>query len=161
MNLHWESLVLAIIAFGILYFLLQRYAFGPLFNVMEKRRQLVQDQLDQAAKDRLESQELLKQQREALEAARKEAYDMIEQARKTSAKQAEDILEQARAEAARIKEDARREIENEKNKALAAVRGQVSELSVLIASKIIEKQIDEQAQAELVDKYLQEVGIRQ
>jgi F-type H+-transporting ATPase subunit b len=159
--LHWESLVLAIIAFGVLYFLLQRYAFGPLFNVMEKRRQLVQDQLDQAAKDRSESQELLRQQREALEAARKEAYDMIEQARKTSAKQAEDILEQARAEAARIKEDARREIENEKNKALAAVRGQVSELSVLIASKIIEKQIDEQAQAELVDKYLQEVGIRQ
>jgi len=128
---------------------------------MEKRRQLVQDQLDQAAKDRSESQELLRQQREALEAARKEAYDMIEQARKTSAKQAEDILEQARAEAARIKEDARREIENEKNKALAAVRGQVSELSVLVASKIIEKQIDEQAQAELVDKYLQEVGIRQ
>ena len=159
--LHWESLVLAIIAFGVLYFLLQRYAFGPLFNVMEKRRQLVQDQLDQAAKDRSESQELLRQQREALEAARKEAYDMIEQARKTSAKQAEDILEQARAEAARIKEDARREIENEKNKALAAVRGQVSELSVLVASKIIEKQIDEQAQAELVDKYLQEVGIRQ
>ena len=159
--LHWESLVLAIIAFGVLYFLLQRYAFGPLFNVMEKRRQLVQDQLDQAAKDRSESQELLRQQREALEAARKEAYDMIEQARKTSAKQAEDILAQARAEAARIKEDARREIENEKNKALAAVRGQVSELSVLIASKIIEKQIDEQAQAELVDKYLQEVGIRQ
>lgn len=161
MHLAWESFVLAIIAFGILYFLLQRYAFGPLFSVMEKRRQLVQDQLDQAARDRSESQQLLNEQRQALEAARKEAYEMIEQARKTSAKQAEDILEQARAEAARIKEEARREIENEKNKALAAVRGQVSELSVLIASKIIEKQIDEQAQAELVDKYLQEVGIRQ
>jgi F-type H+-transporting ATPase subunit b len=161
MSLHWESFVFAIIAFGILYFLLNRYAFGPLFGVMEKRRQHIQEQLEQAANDRTQSEQLLKEQRQALEAARREAYEMIEQAKKTSAKQAEEIIESARAEAARLREEALRDIENEKNKAVAELRGQVAELSVQIASRIMEKQMDAQTQSELVDKYLQEVGIRQ
>lgn len=57
-----------------------------------------------------------------------------------------------------MKEEAVRDIENEKNKAVAALRSQVSAMSVLIASKIIEKQIDEKSQEQLVEHYLKEVG---
>lgn len=158
MSFHWETVVMSIIAFGILYILLQKYAFGPLFSVMEKRREIVTSQLQEAAENKSQSEKLLAEQREALEQARKEAAEIIERARLAAARQAEEIVEAAQAESARLKQDAALEIENEKNKAISAVRSQVSAMSVLIASKIIEKQIDEASQSELIDQYLKEVG---
>lgn len=158
MSFYWESLVYAGVAFIVLLLLLKKYAFGPLFGVMEKRRERVLNEIQSAEKSRKDAEQYLAEQRAAIEQARKEAYDIIEQAKKTSAKQADEIVEQARLEASRVKEDALRDIENEKNKAIAALRSQVSGMSVLIASKIIEKQLDEQTQQELVDKYLKEVG---
>lgn len=98
------------------------------------------------------------EQKAALEEARKEAHQILEQARVTSSKQAEDIVESAKSEATRLKGDALKDIESEKNKAIAALRSEVGGISVQIASKIIEKQVDEKSQEQLVDKYLKEVG---
>ncbi len=92
---------------------------------------------------------------------RKEAQTILEQARAMSNKQSQDIIDQAKEEAVRLKEEAVRDIETEKNKAVASLRNEVSAMSVLIASKIIEKQIDEKSQEELVEHYLKEVGGKQ
>jgi len=154
----WTSTVIAILAFALLYWLLSKYAFGPLIAVMEKRRDLIKEQMNTAESSRKQAEQQLEEQKKALQAARQEAYEIIEQARTTSAKQADDILEQAKSEASRMKEEALRDIENEKNKAVTALKAQVSAMSVMIASKIIEKQIDEKSQQELVDQYLKEVG---
>lgn len=158
MAFYWESTVIAIVAFILLYWLLSKYAFGPLFGVMEKRRQMVTEEISNAEASRKQAEQHLAEQKQALLEARKEAQEMIETARKTSQKQADDIIQAARDEANRLKEEAIKEIQNEKNNAVAALRRQVSGLSVLIASKILEKQIDEKAQEQLVDQYLNEVG---
>ena len=71
------------------------------------------------------------------------------------------MIEQAKNEALRLKADAAREIENEKNKAVEALRSEVSSMSVAIASKIMEKELDEKDQSKLVDQYLKEVGGKQ
>lgn len=158
MEFVWTSTVIAILAFALLYWLLSKYAFGPLIAVMEKRRELIKEQMNTAESSRKQAEQQLEEQKKALQAARQEAYEIIEQARTTSAKQADDILGQAKSEASRMKEEALRDIENEKNKAVTALKAQVSAMSVMIASKIIEKQIDEKSQQELVDQYLKEVG---
>lgn len=158
MDLHWESTVYAIIAFGVLYWLLNKYAFGPLFGIMEKRRQLVLEQMNTAESSRKQAELQMAEQKAALDQARKEAYDIIEQARNTSSKQADDIVQSAKTEATRLKDDALKDIESEKNKAIAALRTEVGGISVKIASKIIEKQIDEKSQEQLVNQYLKEVG---
>ncbi|OXM86409.1 F0F1 ATP synthase subunit B [Paenibacillus rigui] len=158
MHIEWSTFFIQIVAFLILYLLLQKLAFGPLFGMMEKRRQLVKDQIQTAENSRKQAEQLLEEQKQALQQTRKEAHDIIEQAKQTSTKQADEIVAAARAEAARVKEEAVRDIENEKNKAVAALRSQVSAMSVLIASKIIEKQIDEKSQEQLVEHYLKEVG---
>jgi len=158
MSFHWESTVIAIIAFVLLYWLLNKYAFGPLFGVMEKRRQLVNEEIEAAESSRREAEQQLAEQKRALEEARKEAQEIIESARRTSQKQADEIIQAAREEANRLKNEAIREIQNEKNNAIAALRRQVSGLSVQIASKILEKQVDEKAHEQLVDQYLREVG---
>ncbi|GAA3412897.1 F0F1 ATP synthase subunit B [Paenibacillus hodogayensis] len=155
---HWESFVYAIVAFTVLYILLNKYAFGPLFGIMEKRRQQVLDQMKSAEQNRAEASRLLEDQKKAIQDTRKEAYELIEQARVTSVRQADDIIQQAKEESVRIKNDALKDIESEKNKAIIALRSQVSALSVMIASKIVEKQVDEKSQEELINHYLKEVG---
>ncbi|MBW7454322.1 F0F1 ATP synthase subunit B [Paenibacillus sepulcri] len=157
MEFVWESTVFTIIAFLVLLWLLSKYAFGPLMGIMEQRRQLVQDQIKTAEESRLQASQHLEEQKQALQQARKEAYEIIEQSKVTSNKQADDIMQSAKAEATRLKNEAVSDIEIEKNKAIAALRSQVGGMSVMIASKIIEKQIDEKSQAELVDQYLKEV----
>lgn len=154
----WETFVFAIISFGILYWLLNRYAFGPLFATMEKRKEMMQNDLQSAEQSRNDAAQFLEQQRQALEQARKEAYEMLEQAKLTSMRQAEATKLQAEQDTTRMKAEAIREIESEKNKAVATLRNQVSAMSVMIASKIIEKQIDEKSQQQLVERYLTEVG---
>lgn len=158
MGVNIETIIMSLVAFGILYFFLNKYAFGPLFSIMEKRRELVTSQLEDAAANKEEAEQLVKKQREALEQARKEASEIVERARLSAAKQAEEIIATAKNESIRLKEEAVRDIEAEKNKAISAVRSQVSAMSVMIASKIIEKQIDEKSQSELIDQYLKEVG---
>ncbi|MUT65083.1 F0F1 ATP synthase subunit B [Paenibacillus sp. NEAU-GSW1] len=158
MDWQWESTVIAMVAFGILYWLLNKYAFGPLFSIMEQRRQLVLEQMNTAESSRKQAEENMAEQKAALEQARKEAYDIIEQARATSTKTADDIVQSAKSEATRLKDDALKDIESEKNKAIAALRTEVGGISVKIASKIIEKQIDEKSQEQLVNQYLKEVG---
>ena len=161
MEIVWENTVIALIAIGILYFLLNKYAFGPLLSVMEKRRELVQQQLSEAAQTREQATAFVEEQKAALQQARKEAYDIIEQSKQTSSKQAAQMLDQAKDEATRLKEEAVRDIQNEKNRAVEQLRSEVGAVSVKIASKLIEKQVSEEGvQGELVDKYLKEVGGR-
>lgn len=158
MTITWSNFFIQVIAFGILYLLLSKYAFGPLFGIMEKRRQLVKEQIDTAERNRTESERFLEEQKQSLQQARKEAYDIIEQAKSTGSKQADDIITAARGESTRLKEEAVRDIEAEKNKAIASLKSEVGGLSVQIASKILEKQVDAGAQGELVDQYLKDVG---
>jgi F-type H+-transporting ATPase subunit b len=76
-----SSFFVAIVSFLILFWLLKRYAFGPLFSIMEQRRVLVQSQLSNAESNRLESEKLLTEQKQAIIDAKKSAYDILEQAR--------------------------------------------------------------------------------
>ncbi|WP_138495797.1 F0F1 ATP synthase subunit B [Paenibacillus pinistramenti] len=161
MEFSWESLVFALIAFLILYLLLNKYAFGPLFSVMEKRRELVLQQVEEAKQTREQANVYVEEQKQALQQARKDAYDIIEQSKQTSSKQAAQIIELAKEEAVRLKDEAVRDIENEKNKAVEQLRSEVGVVSVKIASKLIEKEVkDDSVQEELVDQYLKEVGGR-
>lgn len=160
MHFVWTSTIVTLVSFLVLYFLLNRYAFGPLMSVMEKRRELVLGQLNEAAETRSEAAAYVEQQKEALQQARQEAYEILEQSRQTSSKQADALIAQAKEETARMKDEAIRDIDSEKNKAMAALRGEVGRVSVQIASKLIEKEIDEKANEGLVDQYLKDVGTK-
>lgn len=158
MHIVWSNFFIQLVAFGILYWLLSRYAFGPILSIMEQRKQFVKDQLEQAETSRKQAEEAVEAQKAALQQARAEAHGIIEQAKSTSVKQAEEIVQAAKSEATRVKDEAVQDIKSETNKAIAALRSEVGGLSVQIASKIIEQQIDEKSQEQLVDNYLKEVG---
>ena len=157
MTILWENILWSIIAFLILYWALSKFAFGKLFDVMEKRRQLVLSEMEEAKLTREQAAASITEQKQELENARKEAYSILEQARITSTKQSDDIIKSAQAETARLKQETMKDIEAEKSKAVAAIRSEVGGISVQIASKMIGKQIDEKSQEKLVHQYLKEV----
>ncbi|NMO94555.1 F0F1 ATP synthase subunit B [Paenibacillus lemnae] len=161
MKIIWENIFLAMAAFAILYFLLHKFAFSKLFAIMEQRRELVMSQMNEAAQTRQQAAAYVEDQKKALEQARQDAQEIIERSRQTSTKQAEQLMEQAKEEAIRLKTEAVRDIENEKNKAVEELRGELGTVSVQIASKLIGREVKkDQAQEELVDQYLKEVGGR-
>lgn len=157
MAISWGTTLYQLAIFIILLFLLRRYAFGPILNLMQQRQEKVESELAHAEKSRQEAEKLLAEQREALNAARQEAKEIIDRAVKNGEHQGEELIRKAREEAERLKEDAITEIKREKEQALAELRDQIGTLSVMIASKIIEKELDESAQKALVDEYIQEV----
>ncbi|MDF9840098.1 MULTISPECIES: F0F1 ATP synthase subunit B [unclassified Paenibacillus] len=161
MTIVWTNIVFSIVAFVILYILLSKYAFSKLFGIMEKRRELVLQQMDEAAKTREQAVAYVEEQKQALQKAREEAKQIIQQSQATSLNQADKLIDQAKVEAARLKDEAVRDIANEKNKAVEALRSELGSASVRIASKLLEKEVKaEGEQEQLVDQYLKEVGGR-
>lgn len=158
MELNLGTMLSQVVAFGLLLLLLKKYAFGPLMGMMEKRQEGIENDIEVARKNRVEAEALLKEQNEALKQAREEAQEMIDRAKSTSAKQAEEMLESARLEAERMREQALQDIQLEKEKAVSALREQVGTLSVMIASKVIEKELDTNAQSKLIDEMMEQVG---
>lgn len=158
MTLYWGSFILQIIAFVILFLLLWKFAFAPLVNIMDSRQQKIQEQISSAENSKVEAEKILKEQNETFQKARLEAQDIIERANVSSSKQAEEILSLAKVEAKRIKEQAVQEIQHEKDKAMNELRNQVGSLSILIASKMIEKELDEKKQSKFIDDMLKEAG---
>lgn len=158
MEIHLGNFFGQILAFAILFWVLKKYAYGPLIGVMEKRQQQIKAQIADAEKDRKEAEELLKEQNDALRQARLEAHELIENSKASSERQAKDIIETARNEAERLKNQAVQEIKLEKEKAVIELREQVGALSVLIAAKMIEKEIDQKTQSKLIDDIMKQVG---
>ncbi|MDM5303588.1 F0F1 ATP synthase subunit B [Bacillus subtilis] len=152
------DILFQLLAMLILLALLKKYALGPLLNIMKQREDHIAGEITSAEGKNKEAQQLIEEQRVLLKEARQESQTLIENAKKLGDKQKEEIIQAARAESERLKEAARTEIVKEKEQAVSALREQVASLSVMIASKVIEKELDEQAQEKLIQDYLKEVG---
>ncbi|MBV5121863.1 F0F1 ATP synthase subunit B [Bacillus halotolerans] len=152
------DILFQLLAMLILLALLKKYALGPLLNIMKQREDHIAGEITSAEEKNEEAQQLIDEQRAMLKEARQESQTLIENAKKLGENQKEEIIQAARAESERLKEAARTEIVKEKEQAVSALREQVASLSVMIASKVIEKELDEQAQEKLIQDYLKEVG---
>ncbi|WNS81121.1 F0F1 ATP synthase subunit B [Domibacillus sp. DTU_2020_1001157_1_SI_ALB_TIR_016] len=143
-----------LIMFIILLALLKKFAWAPLMGIMQERADLISSEIDAAEKSRTEANQLLEQTRAEAKSARLEAQNTIENAKKLAEEQKADILAAARAESERLKEMAKLEIAQERDKAMSTLREQVASLSVMIASKVIEKDLSEADQEKMINDYL-------
>ncbi len=144
--------------FVVLLLLVKKFAWGPVVSMMQKREEYVASEIEAAEKSRAEAEESSKKAAEQLLQTKQEAQKIIEDAKLAGTKQEQNIIESARQEAERIKQAAQADIQNEKEKALQALQDKVASLSVLIASKVIEKEISAQDQEKLINEYIKEVG---
>ncbi|GIO26861.1 F0F1 ATP synthase subunit B [Ornithinibacillus bavariensis] len=155
---HVGDMLVQLFFFALLLFLVKKFAWGPVMNMMKKREEYVANEIEAAEKSRKDAEKAAKEAADQLKQTKLEAQKIIEDAKTAGVKQEQDIIESARQEADRIKKAAQEEIQNEKEKALQALQDQVASLSVLIASKVIEKELSAQDQEKLINDYIKEVG---
>lgn len=160
MSIQFGTMLFQLVVFIILFLLLKKYAFGPLMSVMNKRAEYIQDQLSTADKNREEAERLAQEHRTAIQNAKQEAHDMLENARRSGEKQAADLIAAAEAEAKRLKDEAVADIAREKELAIAELRDQVGTLSVMLAGKILSKELDAAKHQALFDEAVKEMEAR-
>ena len=154
----WGTIIVTLITFAILLALLKKFAWGPLKEVMDKRERDINKDIDDAEQAKARAQELEERNQQTLKETQEEVHRIIEDAKVQARQQHEEIIHEANVRANGMIETAQNEINSEKERALADINNQVSELSVLIASKVLQKEISEQDQKALVEKYIKEAG---
>jgi F-type H+-transporting ATPase subunit b len=148
-----------IVIFALLLVVLSRFAFKPMLAAVEARERALQDALDSAKRDRDEAARVLAENRAQLEQARGEAQKLIADGRATAEKLRGDLMEQTKAQQQELLERARRDIDNEKSKAIAALRREAVDLAIAGAGKVIERNLDTDANRKLVEGYLSSVSL--
>lgn len=143
-----------LIVFSILLLAVKHYAWGPVKDMMEKRRQKVIDDLDQAASDRKKAETLANEREAALKNSRQEATQILSDAKSNAQKTGKQIVSEAKAEASAIRERAKADAAQAKTDALNEARDEVADLSVTIAEKVIAKNLSAADQKDLVDQFI-------
>lgn len=143
-----------LIVFSILLLAVKHYAWGPVKDMMEKRRQKVIDDLDQAASDRKKAEILANEREAALKNSRQEATQILSDAKSNAQKTGKQIVSEAMAEASAIREKAKADAAQAETDALNEAREEVADLSVTIAEKVIAKNLSAADQKDLVDQFI-------
>lgn len=143
-----------VLIFVILMGLLWRFAWPVMLKSIEERERRIQKQIEDAERANAEAQRLLEEHRRQVAAARTEATDILAKAKAVSEKEREVLLARAREEYEALLARARKDIEAEKDKALVALRREAVELSIAAAAKVIEANLDTEANRRLVTDYL-------
>ncbi|MFC4545014.1 F0F1 ATP synthase subunit B [Paenactinomyces guangxiensis] len=158
LEFHLGTMLSQLVIFIILMLLVSKFALRPILGTMKKRQSHIENQISEAEKNREDAIKLVEEQKEALNKARLEAKEMIERAKSQKEREAEEIIQKAQERAERMIQEATTEIQREKEKALADLRDEIGALSVQLASKMLEQELDQKGQSKLVDRYLEQVG---
>ena len=148
-GVEWGTVIVTVITFAILLALLKKFAWGPLKEVMDKRERDINRDIDEAEEAKLNAQNL-KKKIKTLKQTQDEVQRILEDARVQARKQHEEIIHEANIRANGMIETAQSEINSEKERALADINNQVSELSVLIASKVLQKKFQNKIKKNLL-----------
>ncbi|HLZ45617.1 MAG TPA: F0F1 ATP synthase subunit B [Gemmatimonadales bacterium] len=144
--------------FVLLLVLLWRLGYPALLRMVEERERRIQRQLDDAEKANAEAQRLLDEHKKQIAAARAEAQEILAKAKAVSQKERETLLAKAREEYDALLNRARKDIEAERDKAIIALRREAVELSIAAASRVIEANLDTDANRKLVMDFLESLG---
>ena len=146
-----------VVIFGLVFFLLWKFGFPVITEMVEKRNATIEKSLKDAHEIETRMGQMVEEHARMLDEARKEQSAILKEASETKARILAEAKEQARAEADKILSDARTQIAAEKESALRDVRKEVALLSVSIAEKILRKDLSvDEAQREYIDKMVDE-----
>ena len=145
-------------SFILLLVLIKKFAWSNITGIFEERAEKIASDIDRAEEARQKAEVLAQKREDELAGSRKEAKTIIENAKETAEKSKASILADAKLEAGRLKEKANQEIAQNKAEALQSVKGEVADLTISLAGKIISQNLDGQTHKELIDQYIDQLG---
>ncbi len=149
----WE-----ILSFGILFWVLYKYAFPPILETLETRERKIRESLDQAEQNRASAEQKLKEYETKLQAAAKETEALMAEAKQKAQRLLDENQQRLRADSERIKEEATQDIERERRKALQDIKDQTAELAILVAEKVIGRSLSDDDHRRFAQEALAEVA---
>ena len=149
-----------IAVFLVLLYLLKRFAWGPLLAALDERQAGIRKSLDDADRAKKDLEQAQQEAEAILGKARSQADAIVSEARSDAAKLREDLRRQAQQEAQSIVGNAERQIQQERDRALVQIRGEAVDVSLLIASKLIRRNLTKEDNAALIDDAVKQVESR-
>ena len=139
-------------------YLIKRFLFKPINEMLAKRRQMADAQIQDAVKAKNEADAIKAEYEQNMLEAKNKANDILISAQKTAAVQSEAMLKEAASQAAAIKVKAENDIAQEKRKAVNEIKGEIGGMAMEIAGKVIEREICEEDHRKLIDEFISNVG---
>lgn len=145
-------------SFILLLVLIKKFAWSNITGIFEERAEKIASDIDRAEEARQKAEVLAQKREDELAGSRKEAKTIIENAKETAEQSKANISADAKLEAGHLKEKANQEIAQNKVEALQSVKGEVADLTISLAGKIISQNLDSHAHKALIDQYIDQLG---
>jgi F-type H+-transporting ATPase subunit b len=149
----WE-----VLSFSILFWILYKYAFPPILEILENRERKIRESLDQAEQSRATAEQKLKEYEAKLMAAAKETETLMAEAKQKAQRLLDENQQRLRADSERIKEKATQDIERERRKAVQDIKDQTADLAILVAEKVIGRSLSDDDHRRFAQEALAEVA---
>jgi len=152
------TFIATIINLFIQMFLIKKFLFKPINDILEKRKNLADKTIREAREAKEEADSLKDQYEDSLTSAHAEAAKIVSDAQKEAQSKADALVKEAQEEAAGIKARAAADIEQERKKAVNEAKDEIGSLAMDIAGKVVEKEINEADHKKLIDEFINQVG---
>jgi F-type H+-transporting ATPase subunit b len=150
-------MIWTIVCFLITLFVLKRYAFGPIQKAIDERRERIRQSLQEADRAREEARRLLEEHRRLISRAQTDAEEILAEARRIADANERRMRDELETDRQRRLEETRKQIEAETRRALEQIRVEVVELSMLAASKVTRKALDDEDHRRLIEEAVGEL----
>lgn len=150
--------VWTIITFMVLFFVLAKFAWKPLMKMLQEREEMIRDSLDDAEKAKAELEHLNEESEAIMTKARAEAQTILANGKAAAEKVKEDTIAKAKEQAIKILEKTEKQIQIEKDKAIADIKQEVVNLSLSVAKKLINKNLNDADNKSLIEETLKKVN---
>ena len=152
------TILFTLINLLILFFGLKHFLFKPVNAVLEKRQEAVDRSLKEAEAAKAQAEASQAEYEQKLAAAKEESAEMLRNATRKAQQRSDEIVAAAKADAAAIMQQNEQELEREKRRAESQLRGEVSGLAVLVAEKVVGREINQADHERLINEFIDSVG---
>lgn len=152
------ELIWGVVAFAVVAYVLMKFAWPSIRSAVEERQKQIQSDLEAAENAKNDAQRSLEEYKQQLGEARAEANRIIEEARASAEEVRKDIIARSEKEAEGIVARAQEQIDAERRRTVQELQGQIADLSIELAEKVVGRSLDGGSQRQLVDAYIKEVA---
>ena len=152
----WE-----VVSFGILLGVLYKFAFPAILATLEARERKIRESLEQAERHRVEAEGKLNEYKTKLSTASRDAEAVLVQAKERAQRLLEENEQRVTAETERMKAEALRDIEQARRRAVQQIHAQTTDLALLVAERVMEKNLDKADHRRLAEEALQAIAEHQ
>ena len=147
----------SLLSFGLLFFLLKRYAFPPILEALEEREKRIRGEIESAEKLKQEAQSLREQLDQELKTAHDKAGTIVQMASDEAKKIQEKTVQETQHKVKQLQKEAEQEIVVARNKMLGEIRRYTADLTIASTEKFLKKTLDVADKKELVEQSIDEV----